>query len=242
MPYAGACLCGDVSPGECAGRGEACGGGAGSSKERVEAGHGLLAKSFLDNLHPLLAACCSPVHECRRRVRCGGLPRRHRAHLPAEGAAGRQRGDGGASARASSSAPRFCCCMRQQQGRRGALQPRPADVPMAGAARSTRPHNADYPPPPPPHHPPPTPHAHTRCTAVQELSCGGYDSKVTVVDFNLLGDRMASAGGGGGGGGGGAHMGCPARDGHVVAGGVLPLLQSALLSWDCVGSTLVGWV
>ncbi|PSC71527.1 WD-40 repeat [Micractinium conductrix] len=28
-----------------------------------------------------------------------------------------------------------------------------------------------------------------------ELSCGGYDSKVTVVDFNLLGDRMASAGG-----------------------------------------------
>jgi WD40 repeat protein len=31
--------------------------------------------------------------------------------------------------------------------------------------------------------------------AAQEMTCGGYDSKVTAVDFNPRGDRMASAGG-----------------------------------------------
>lgn len=33
--------------------------------------------------------------------------------------------------------------------------------------------------------------------ALQEMTCGGYDSKVTAVDFNARGDRMASSGAGG---------------------------------------------
>ncbi|KAI7840354.1 hypothetical protein COHA_005900 [Chlorella ohadii] len=41
-------------------------------------------------------------------------------------------------------------------------------------------------------------HRAAPCSApggVQEMSCGGYDSKVTCVDFNARGNRMASSGG-----------------------------------------------
>ena len=35
---------------------------------------------------------------------------------------------------------------------------------------------------------------HVHHTWAQEMTCGGYDGKVTAVDFNPKGDRMASAG------------------------------------------------